>query len=50
MTCSGYWPPEYIKHQIISREFDIFSLGVIIVKIMNGHESYNSIVEMPKRK
>lgn len=48
-TC-GYWPPEYIKHQIISREFDIFSLGVIIVKIMNGHESYNSIVEMPKRK
>ncbi|XP_048554034.1 uncharacterized protein LOC125535013 isoform X3 [Triticum urartu] len=48
-TC-GYWPPEYIKHQIISLEFDIFSLGVIIVKIMNGHESYNSIVEMPKRK
>jgi len=48
-TC-GYWPPEYIKHQIVSREFDIFSLGVIIVKIMNGHESYNSIVEMPRRK
>uniref|UniRef100_A0ACD5YPY9 Uncharacterized protein n=1 Tax=Avena sativa TaxID=4498 RepID=A0ACD5YPY9_AVESA len=48
-TC-GYWPPEYIKHQIISREFDIFSLGVIIVKIMTGHEGYNSIVEMTTRK
>uniref|UniRef100_A0ACD5U3G9 Uncharacterized protein n=1 Tax=Avena sativa TaxID=4498 RepID=A0ACD5U3G9_AVESA len=48
-TC-GYWPPEYVKHQIISREFDIFSLGVIIVRIMTGHERYNSIVEMPTRK
>lgn len=44
-TC-GYWPPEYIKHQIISREFDIFSLGVIIVKIMTGHKGYNTTVEM----
>lgn len=41
----GYWPPEYIKHQIISEEFDIFSLGVLIVKIMVGPESYSSIVE-----
>uniref|UniRef100_A0ACD5ZPM5 Uncharacterized protein n=1 Tax=Avena sativa TaxID=4498 RepID=A0ACD5ZPM5_AVESA len=48
-TC-GYWPPEYIKHQIISREFDIFSFGVIIVKIMTGHEGYNSVVEMTTRK
>ncbi|VAH72656.1 unnamed protein product [Triticum turgidum subsp. durum] len=45
----GYWPPEYIKHQIISKEFDIFSLGVIIVKIMVG-QNYNSIVEMTARK
>jgi serine/threonine protein kinase len=48
-TC-GYWPPEYIKHQIVSREFDIFSLGVIIVKIMTGYGGYNSIVEMTTRK
>jgi serine/threonine protein kinase len=47
---SGYWPPEYIKHQIVSREFDIFSLGVIIVKIMTGYGGYNSIVEMTTRK
>ncbi|XP_044355355.1 uncharacterized protein [Triticum aestivum] len=46
----GYWPPEYIKHQIISKEFDIFSLGVIIVKIMVGQENYNYIVETPARK
>uniref|UniRef100_A0A453E196 Uncharacterized protein n=1 Tax=Aegilops tauschii subsp. strangulata TaxID=200361 RepID=A0A453E196_AEGTS len=46
----GYWPPEYIKCQIISGEFDIFSLGVIIVKIMTGHQGYNSTVEMMTRK
>ncbi|CAM0878790.1 unnamed protein product [Alopecurus aequalis] len=46
----GYCPPEYIKHQIISKEFDIFSLGVIIVRIMTGHGSYNSVVDMPTRK
>jgi len=46
----GYWPPEYIKHQITSREFDIFSLGVIIVKIMTGHEGYNSTVDLTTRK
>jgi serine/threonine protein kinase len=46
MACSGYWPPEYIKHQIISKEFDIFSLGVIIVKIMTGHEGYTCIADM----
>ncbi|KAM0906440.1 hypothetical protein ACQ4PT_016754 [Festuca glaucescens] len=48
-TC-GYQPPEYIKHQILSREFDIFSLGVIIVKIMTGHEGYSSTVEMTTHK
>ncbi|CAM0878529.1 unnamed protein product [Alopecurus aequalis] len=45
----GYWPPEYIHRKIISNEFDIFSLGVIIVKIMVGDESYGSIVEMTRR-
>ncbi|XP_044352917.1 uncharacterized protein [Triticum aestivum] len=50
LACSGYWPPEYIKCQIISGEFDIFSLGVIIVKIMTGHQGYNSTVEMMTRK
>jgi hypothetical protein len=49
MACRGYWPPEYIKHQIISEEFDIFSLGVLIVKIMVGPENYFSTVEMTTR-
>ncbi|KQJ93969.1 hypothetical protein BRADI_3g07790v3 [Brachypodium distachyon] len=42
----GYLPPEYINSQIISKEFDIFSLGVIIVKIMAGHEGYSCIDDM----
>ncbi|RLM69342.1 Cysteine-rich receptor-like protein kinase 5 [Panicum miliaceum] len=29
----GYCPPEFIKNQIISKEFDIFSLGVIIIQV-----------------
>ncbi|KAM0828139.1 hypothetical protein ACQ4PT_067744 [Festuca glaucescens] len=48
-TC-GYWPPEYVRHQIISKEFDIFSLGVIIVKIMTGHDGYNRVADMTTRK
>lgn len=46
LTCSGYWPPEYLNHQIITKEFDIFSLGVIITKIMTGREGYSSIADM----
>lgn len=33
-------PPEYVRDQVISKEFDIFSLGVIILKIMVGHMDY----------
>ncbi|KAL6868218.1 hypothetical protein ACP4OV_015063 [Aristida adscensionis] len=32
----GYIPPEYIMLQTISKEFDIYSLGVIIMEIMLG--------------
>ncbi|XP_047043744.1 G-type lectin S-receptor-like serine/threonine-protein kinase At1g61390 [Lolium rigidum] len=46
----GYWPPEYVNHQIISKEFDIFSLGVIMTKVMIGSERYKSIADMPPRK
>lgn len=42
----GYCPPEYITHQIISSQFDIFSLGVIMIRIMTGHDRYNSVVDM----
>uniref|UniRef100_A0A452XBM3 Protein kinase domain-containing protein n=1 Tax=Aegilops tauschii subsp. strangulata TaxID=200361 RepID=A0A452XBM3_AEGTS len=37
----GYMPPEYIDKQVISKEFDIFSLGVIILKLMKGQKSYH---------
>uniref|UniRef100_A0ACD5WH71 Uncharacterized protein n=1 Tax=Avena sativa TaxID=4498 RepID=A0ACD5WH71_AVESA len=47
-TC-GYWPPEYINHQVISEYFDIFSLGVILVKIMMGPEGYKRIADMTTR-
>jgi len=41
LSCRGYCPPEFIKDQIISIEFDIFSLGVIIIKIMCGSTGYS---------
>ncbi|KAM0909161.1 hypothetical protein ACQ4PT_014981 [Festuca glaucescens] len=46
----GYLPPEYIELQVISRNFDIFSLGVIIAKIITGHEGYNSVADMAPTK
>jgi len=46
----GYMPPEYIEHGIISKEFDIFSLGVIIAKLMAGSEDYSNIDGMTNSK
>jgi len=34
--CSGYQPPEYIDNGEISGKFDIFSLGVVIIKVVSG--------------
>ncbi|RCV38811.1 hypothetical protein SETIT_8G171900v2 [Setaria italica] len=42
----GYLPPEYIERNIVSRKFDIFSLGVIIIKIMTGPTGYRESAEM----
>ncbi|CAN6372321.1 unnamed protein product [Urochloa humidicola] len=42
----GYLPPEFIRRGVISREYDIFSLGVIITKIIVGLEGYSSIVDV----
>ncbi|KAM0867273.1 hypothetical protein ACQ4PT_042097 [Festuca glaucescens] len=36
----GYLPPEYICNNLISSKFDIFSLGVVIIKIMAGRSGY----------
>lgn len=40
LQCSGYQPPEFVKGDVISKEFDIFSLGVVIIKIVTGPEGY----------
>ncbi|XP_045085156.1 uncharacterized protein [Aegilops tauschii subsp. strangulata] len=42
----GYLPPEYIRNYLISSKFDIFSLGVVIIKIMAGRAGYYRSAEM----
>ncbi|CAN6171445.1 unnamed protein product, partial [Urochloa humidicola] len=42
----GYLPPEYIDRGTISNKFDIFSLGVIVIKIITGHQGYSKSAEM----
>jgi serine/threonine protein kinase len=37
---SGYQPPEYIERGEISKKFDIFSLGVVMIKIVCGPKGY----------
>ena len=48
--CSGYQPPEYIDRGEISGKFDIFSLGVVIIKIVSGPEGRSIHPDMPKDK
>jgi hypothetical protein len=40
MFCRGYKPPEFFNKQIISEEFDIFSLSVIMLDIITGRRGY----------
>ncbi|CAM0878321.1 unnamed protein product [Alopecurus aequalis] len=46
----GYMPPEYIDAGNISRKFDVFSLGIVILKIMAGNEGYYGCFEMPHKQ
>jgi serine/threonine protein kinase len=39
-SCSGYIPPEHIEAGLISVKFDIFSLGIVIIKMMTGRDGY----------
>ncbi|EMS45249.1 putative L-type lectin-domain containing receptor kinase S.7 [Triticum urartu] len=32
----GYLPPEYIEQKVISNKFDIYSLGVVIIKVQGN--------------
>ncbi|KAL6639788.1 hypothetical protein ACP70R_022610 [Stipagrostis hirtigluma subsp. patula] len=42
----GYTPPEYIDRKMISKKFDIFSLGVVMIKIIAGRAGYSKSFEM----
>ncbi|CAM0948545.1 unnamed protein product [Alopecurus aequalis] len=46
----GYVPPEYIDAAVISIKFDIFSLGVVIIKIMTGPDGYFRSAEMSSQQ
>uniref|UniRef100_A0A453A9J8 Protein kinase domain-containing protein n=1 Tax=Aegilops tauschii subsp. strangulata TaxID=200361 RepID=A0A453A9J8_AEGTS len=48
--CSGFMPPEYIDSGFISKKFDVFSLGVIIIKMLAGDKSYFRCSEMPSEQ
>ncbi|CAL4994009.1 unnamed protein product [Urochloa decumbens] len=42
----GYQPPEYIDRGEISEKFDIFSLGVVMIRIVSGPKGYPKCIEM----
>jgi len=47
---SGYAPPEYVDTETIIKKFDVFSLGVIIIKVLAGPDGYYSFsyVQFPR--
>ncbi|XP_037462947.1 putative receptor-like protein kinase At4g00960 [Triticum dicoccoides] len=50
MGTSVYMPPEYISKRQITPKFDVFSLGVIILQIMAGKESYPKCANIPPKE
>jgi len=49
MLYRGYQPPEYIDKGEISGKFDIFSLGVVIIKIVSGPNGYPNCLDQVQR-
>ena len=39
-------PPEYIEQNLVSRKFDIFTLGVVMIRIMIGYDGYYKKADM----
>jgi interleukin-1 receptor-associated kinase 1 len=40
LHCRGYMAPEYLLQGIISTKADIYSLGVIMIKLITGSSEY----------
>ncbi|KAF7013091.1 hypothetical protein CFC21_027214 [Triticum aestivum] len=43
----GYMPPEYLQHRLISKKFDVFSFGAIIIKMVAGNTGSSRRSQMP---
>ena len=39
MACSGYMSPEYAMHGEFSVKSDVYSLGVLVLEIINGKKN-----------
>jgi len=46
MGTIGYLPPEYLFEHIVSKKLDIFSLGVVMTKIITGPRGPSRRAEM----
>ncbi|XP_048551254.1 cysteine-rich receptor-like protein kinase 44 [Triticum urartu] len=46
MGTIGYMPPEFIDRRAITPKFDVFSFGVIIIRIVAGYEGYSKCEHM----
>jgi serine/threonine protein kinase len=46
VSCSGYLPREFIDQRKISSKFDIFSLGVVILKMMAGNDGHSEFTDI----
>ncbi|CAL5057183.1 unnamed protein product [Urochloa decumbens] len=46
----GYLPPEYIENNVISKKFDIFSLGVVMLKVIAGRNGRSNSAEMTSKE
>jgi hypothetical protein len=50
LSCSGYLPMEYLHGQHVSNKLDIFSLGVVMIKIIAGPGGHSRSVDMPRQE